>query len=251
MTKNDNPSNCKAEFDAHAEGYAGGMEDPLKQVFGRALDDFIEPKIDLVMKELDGYCAGNLTPRSGIKLLDFGCGAGALLIALQRRGFEGRLEGCDLSQNMLDELARRWKTGAPPQLHALKEMPLPFSAGSFDIITGSCVLHHIPPAKRNAVYNELLRILKPGGRLLLFEHNPLNPLTRLIVSRARIDRNAVLLGAKEIGRALNNAGFVNIRITYYLFFPPRFGGALLRAAERFLSRIPIGGQYMASAEKPL
>lgn len=251
MEKMTSPKNREAEFDAHAAGYAGGMEDPLKRAFGKTLDDFIEPKIDLAIRELDSYCAGTSMPRSGIKLLDFGCGAGALLIALKRRGFEGQLEGCDLSQKMLDELARRWKTGALPPLHVIKGMPLPFPEGSFDIITGSCVLHHIAPADRDGVYNELLRVLKPGGRILLFEHNPFNPLTLLVVSRAEIDRNAVLLKPKEARHCLINAGFGNVRIIYYLFFPPRLGGVVCRAIERILSWLPVGGQYMVAAKKPL
>ena len=251
MTNDDRQVKYGAEFDAHADGYASGMEDPLKRAFGKTLNEFIEPKIDLLVEELDGYCATNSKLCQEVKLLDFGCGAGALLIALKRRGFEGCLEGCDLSQKMLDELTKRWKTGPLPRLHAIKGMPLPFPTGSFDIITGSCVLHHIAPAERGAVYSELSRILKPGGRLLFFEHNPFNPLTRLIVSRAEIDRNAVLLKTKEVRQAVTNAGFGNIRIIYYLFFPPRLGGALFRSLERFLSWIPIGGQYMAAAEKPL
>ena len=56
---------------------------------------------------------------------------------------------------------------------------------------------------------EAARVLRPGGVFAIIEHNPLNPATRLIVRRLPMDRNAILLGARETRRLLRAAGFAN------------------------------------------
>jgi len=47
-----------------------------------------------------------------------------------------------------------------------------------------------------------------GGHVVVFEHNPLNPVTRFVVARTPIDPNAILLRAAEVMRGLSGAGFV-------------------------------------------
>ena len=78
---------------------------------------------------------------------------------------------------MLAEAGKRWPhaLGPAPALAPQDGALAPFADGSFDVVTISAVLHHVPLAERNAVYRELGRMLKPGGRIYVFEHNPRNP----------------------------------------------------------------------------
>ncbi len=56
---------------------------------------------------------------------------------------------------------------------------LPFPDESFDFVYSIGVLHHLPsPPDQDAAVREVARILKPGGRLLVHESNPRNPLFR-------------------------------------------------------------------------
>ena len=119
---------------------------------------------------------------------------------------------------------------------------------SYDVVVVCCVLHHTPAGDRRRVLAGLLGALRPGGRLVLFEHNPFNPLTRLIVARAPIDRNAALLAAGEASKLLAAVGFVRLRARYLLFLPPRWRGA--QHAEHFLWWLPVGGQYALVGERP-
>src|SRR5947208_205246 len=122
-----------------------------------------------------------------------------------------------------------------------------FAAG-YDGVTSVCVLHHIEPAARLGAVRELIRVLKPGGRLVVFEHNPFNPATRWLVARAPIDANAQLLPAAGCARLLSLSGAEHARTDYVLFFPPRL--RRLWSLERFLARLPLGGQYVVVGRKP-
>ena len=236
-----------AEFDEYADGYQGGMEDPIKRFFGASAEAFIDVKVQWLLRDLIRLPLSLVHSPKEIRLLDFGCGIGSFLQSLNRNGFSGQAEGCDLSEKMIQEARKRWKGSQIPSLHVSTIVTTPFEMGSFDLVTACCVFHHIPIEKRQTVFSELARILKPGGRLVVFEHNPLNLLTQLIVRRAPIDRHAILLYAGDTRSGMKAAGLNRIRTNYFLFFPLWF--RWLQDIERRLCGIPFGGQYVVVGEK--
>jgi 2-polyprenyl-3-methyl-5-hydroxy-6-metoxy-1,4-benzoquinol methylase len=242
------PSTPRAEFDAYAQDYTAGMEDPIKRLMGGTFEAFIDLKARYLMRDLGRRRLRSVTQVSAARLLDFGCGSGELLQSLRRHGFTGELHGCDVSTAMLAEAARRWCYGPSPMLYAVGTGELPFTESSLDLVTVCCVLHHVPLAKHSAVLARLVGLLKPAGRIVVFEHNPLNPITRHIVRRAPIDRNAVLVSAASVQRELAAAGMIDVRTRFILFFPPRF--PQLARIESLLGWLPLGGQYIVVGEKP-
>ena len=62
------------------------------------------------------------------------------------------------------------------------------------------------------------RVCRPGGLIVLFEHNPWNPLTRRAVRGCEFDRDAELLSRREASRLLSEAGVEDRRGRYILFF---------------------------------
>ncbi|PRX50895.1 methyltransferase family protein [Prauserella shujinwangii] len=112
------------------------------------------------MLELAGEVAGR-------RILDAGCGAGALAAALRDRG--AVVTGIDASAGML-ELARR-RLGADADLRVADlARPLPFPDGAFDDVVASLVLHYLEDW--GPVLTELRRVLAPGGRLLVSVDHP-------------------------------------------------------------------------------
>ncbi|WP_428663815.1 class I SAM-dependent methyltransferase [Reyranella sp.] len=238
-----------AEFDRHAAGYDGGLDHPIKRLLGNSADEFIAVKARWLLRHEPALRTTD-AKGSGVRLLDYGCGAGDLMRVLTQLGARGSFTGCDVSGGMLAEVGKRWPRhlGPPPALARQDGARTPFADGRFDVATVSAVLHHVPVAERPAVYAELGRVLKPGGRLYVFEHNPRNRLVRHVIARTPIDENAILLDAREVQDGLLGSGRYELETDYLMFTPP--GIAWLRFVDRALAWLPLGAQYVVAARKP-
>jgi len=232
-----------AEFDQYAAGYSAGMENPLKKLAGNSAGDFIDVKVRWLLN----YESRLGKARASTRLLDFGCGTGLFLKRLRHLGFAGRLRGCDVAAEMIAEASRTWTVGPPPSLDHFTPPRLPYPDCRFDVVVACAVLHHVPPAEREAVYREIARVLAPGGRFYVFEHNPLNPLTQCVVRHTPIDRHAVLLMPGEVKRGMTRSILVRRRSRALMFFPPRWRA--LSSLEHWLRWLPLGGQYVVTGEK--
>lgn len=109
------------------------------------------------------------------RLLDVGCGRGAVLIAAARRLPAGRVDGVDLWRSVDqsgNDSAATWANAAAVgvtdrvRLHTADMTQLPFVDDSFDVVTSALAIHNIPTEEgRRRAVAEALRVLKPGGRL--------------------------------------------------------------------------------------
>jgi SAM-dependent methyltransferase len=169
------------------------------------------------------------------RVVDVGCGVGAMHRFL---GGVDSLHGVDVSAASV-ERARRENPGV--EYTVADVTALPYQDGAFEVAFASGLVHHLPPDRRDAALAEMRRIVRPGGLVVVFEHNPLNPLTRLAVARCPFDEDAVLLGPRELRSRLLRVGLRPVEERYILFFPRR--GRALRRAEDLLRRLPLGAQY--------
>jgi arsenite methyltransferase len=107
---------------------------------------------------------GRIEP--GAVVLDLGCGAGTdLLIAAQMTGRDGRVVGVDMTASMLERArASAQDMGLPNvDLHASLIGTLPLESASVDVVVSNGVIDLVPD--KDAVFDEIDRILRPGGRL--------------------------------------------------------------------------------------
>jgi len=100
----------------------------------------------------------------------------------------------------------------------------------------------VPRPDRPAVLKDVLSKLRPGGRLYVFEHNPLNPVTQRTVKTCPFDDDADLLWPWQARRLLKEAGFREVRLDYIVFFPRPL--AALRPLEPRLRWLPFGAQQL-------
>lgn len=92
-------------------------------------------------------------------------------------------------------------------------------------------------------------VLKDGGKLIVFEHNTYNPVTRKIVNNCVFDSDAVLVNQRAFGKQLRRNGFLKTKKRYTIFFPRKKAFKWLLPLEKHLSWCMLGGQYYYVAEK--
>ena len=227
--------NSSPKFDQFSEAYEQLLNDPIRDRFSPGGTEFFHlRKRDLIRQ----YFRRRRMETRNLAYLDLGCGKGELA-SLLRNDF-ARVAGCDPSAGMLSagELASK---GIETRV---QDDPgrIPFEGGEFDFVTAVCVLHHVPPPARAALIQEARRVLKRGGTLAIIEHNPYNPITRLIVSRAPVDADAILLRPAETRGLFREAG-LNIDDQRYFLYLPAFLYGRLSRLESALAKVPFGGQY--------
>jgi hypothetical protein len=120
-------------------------------------------------------------------------------------------------------------------------------ADAYDVVVLANVLHHIEPKDRQDTILHAAELLARGGELVIFEHNPANPLTRWAVERCPFDEHAVLLPPRESMSYLVRSGFGQVRLDYIVFFPRVF--KWLRRLESVLRWCPLGAQYALVGSK--
>jgi SAM-dependent methyltransferase len=136
--------------------------------------DYPQPELARVPDATVESFAGVANPFSlgrieeGATVLDLGCGAGTdLLIAAQMTGSGGRVTGIDMTPSMLGQ-ARRSAAEmglGNVELHEGLIESVPLEDGSVDVVISNGVIDLVPD--KDAVFAEIQRVLRPGGRLQL------------------------------------------------------------------------------------
>ncbi|WP_157628159.1 class I SAM-dependent methyltransferase [Ensifer sp. BR816] len=111
----------------------------------------------------------NLKP--GEAVLDIGCGTGTVaLLAKQKVGPAGRVDGVDASAEMVARAtAKAHRAALSVSFTTATAQQLPYEDGVFDVVLSTLMLHHLPKAGRAEFGREALRVLKPGGRVLIVD----------------------------------------------------------------------------------
>jgi arsenite methyltransferase len=118
-----------------------------------------------------------LNLRGDERILDMGCGRGAVLLMAAQHLTTGRAVGVDLwrsvdqSGNSLEATRRNAIAEGVAdrvELHTADMTTLPFEVNSFDVVVSSLAIHNISgSAGREKAVNEAVRVLRPGGRLMI------------------------------------------------------------------------------------
>ena len=223
-----------AQFDRHSADYETAVERAIAFA-GQAHDVYLEAKARKLLE-----LAHRRLGAEPVAALDVGCGIG--LVERHLSGSFASLHGVDVSEPMI---ARARETVPEADFRVSAPDRLPYDDARFELTFTVCVLHHVDQREREALLAEMRRVTRPGGLVVVFEHNPWNPLTRKVVRSCEFDQGVRLLPRREVAAALRVAGLEVTDAEYLLFSPWR--GSPVERLERALARVPLGAQYVVAA----
>lgn len=226
----------EAEFDKFADEYLATHARNLA-ITGEHPDYFARHKIEEARRALKRIGRGE--PQT---ILDFGSGIGASLPHLLQAFPSAAITAFDVSKRSLD-IARARFPDCASFVHGETLQVLP--PRSFDFAFAACVFHHIDSELHLGLFKQLRALLRSEGVLMIFEHNPLNPITQYIVATCPFDENAVLIRSGRLAGLQKQAGFSRVTSRFTGFFPNVLKS--LRPLEPHLSALPIGAQYYTLA----
>jgi SAM-dependent methyltransferase len=168
--------------------------------------------------------------RPADRLLDVGCGTGTLARRLRALGM--RVTGLDASHSML--AARR---AAPWPASQASADRMPFRDGTFEGAYCVAVLHHlIDPRLVAGAIHEMIRVTRPGGTVVIWDHNPLNPYWPVLMRRVpQDDGSERLVPLREITRVLGRHRDLEVRWHRSGFVPDFLPPRLLPFGRRLES----------------
>jgi SAM-dependent methyltransferase len=193
-------------------------------------------------KDLAKNLSGKLEVKS---ILDFGCGIGDATVLLKQYFPNASVVGTDTADEALSYARIKNSDNGKITYTELKSFN---TKDTFDLCFVNGVFHHIPLEQRAGALKLIYDALVPGGILALFENNPINPGTRMVMKRIPFDRDAIVLYPTETKNLLRTGGFKLIYPPRFLFYFPSLL-AFLRPLEKALVRLPFGAQYYFIVKK--
>ena len=225
------------EFDNYIDGYRTNLDKSLK-LSGESSLYFAELKVQKLVAWLPEI------RNKDISVLDFGCGDGVMTNIISRYCKKAGVFGVDPSAKSIHE-AQQAFSHISFSTNSDTSTKLAFNDNTFDFITAAGAFHHIPFRLHQGYMQELQRILKPGGRLVVFELNPLNPMTVYTFKHNPIDDNAKMLTPWYASKLANTYGKTTIK--FYCFFPHAL--RIFRPLESYMTKLPLSALYALIVQK--
>lgn len=209
---------------------------------------------------------------SGTRVLDIGCGKGHISVLLAEAGYN--VIGLDVSKSLgeqLEILSARWQSPIWQTFQTRWNVrygyyngaAIPLADGSLDAVLSYAVLEHVDPEARQSFLRDIVRVLRPGGYLLIFKCPRRWALAERVAAAAGLSHHNLLVAERQLRDWLKSAGLTVSKLerTDMLpAFPPQaLQGCwnrlapLLDVAERVLRHTPwrlIAHHMRAVAQKP-
>lgn len=237
------------DFEVHNRAQVEYFEHAGKESMKPVASRYVERQID----ELARFAELG----EGERVLDVGCGMGRYTLPLAERGL--KVEALDLSQALLDQLSAFNGGRYEIPLHCMDVLSAPATLEDrFDAVVGFFTLHHLHDLRASFV--AMSRLVRPGGRIVFLEPNPLNVLYYLQIVFApgmtwAGDKGILNMRRKTIFEAMRSAGLWDLATARFGFFPPflannRSGATLERVLERFPPWRPLLPFQLFRGDRP-
>lgn len=161
----------------------------------------------------------------GESVLDIGCGTGSLALEAKRQvGPTGTVVGIDASPEMIARArSKALRAGAEVTFHQAVAEALPFPDAQFDVVLSTLMLHHLPRPVRQRCMQEIRRVLRRDGRVLVVDFakgqdtgSVLAPFHR----HGHVDPQAIVSLLTDVGLQPIRSGGVGISSLQYVLASP-------------------------------
>ena len=174
-----------------------------------------------------------------VRVLEIGTGTGIHAAWLMDMSRDPRPSyvGIDVSLGMLNAARRR--IAPPTRLVQSAAEELPFGDSSFDAVYCSGTLHHV--SDRALAIAEMRRVVRDGGRVVLSEPNPWNPVNAWAWATIPAERGQLDMRPGRLVGWFESAGLTADRVEFFNFTPPTpeaLAGAFDRI-DRLMARVPV------------
>ena len=223
-------------FDPHSSNYNELVDDVIHRT-GYHTSNLVAAKLQKLK---------NIFPSLSNKpfnLLDFGCGIGNFYEHLIDYFPRAAYTGVDPSKKSIQHARSRFQT----DLIFQESESIEWRSIQYDLIYASGVFHHIQNSEHASLIRELCALLRENGRLVIWEHNPLNPITQRIVKDCIFDRDSVLVSSKDLRKHFHKASLTNVQVIYTTFFPKFLSSFYF--LDPYLRWLPLGAQYLVIGQK--
>lgn len=178
------------------------------------LTPLYDPALRWLMREAEikRFLVEQMALRPDMHVLDLGCGTGTLTIMIKQLHPNVEVTGIDGDPAVLAIAAEKAAgAGVSVQWDSGLAHDLPYTAGRFDRIVSSLVMHHLNMPDKQRAFQEALRILRPGGELHILDFGrPHNLYTRLAAAIIRhFEETAEQLDGR-LPEMIKNSGFTEV-----------------------------------------
>ena len=187
--------------------------------FTKWAENYDNPFTSITFRQTNSKIVKILNPQKYSSLLDVGCGSGILLKNLLALNNGMKLFGLDITPKMVEVAKNKFDNEPSVKITLGSAVNMPYKDNSFDYVTCASSFHHHPDPFQSA--KEMVRVLKPGGKLLILDMCIEGLLRKILFKVENIYHNegkVFRLTNQEMADLYKKIGLTKIEQSTFLYF---------------------------------
>lgn len=187
--------------------------------FSKWADNYDNPFTSITFRQTNAKIVKLVDPKQNSSLLDIGCGSGILIKYLLNTNRRMKLYGLDITPKMVKVAKRKFINDPSVKITLGSAIHIPYKDGSFDYVTCASSFHHHPDPLKSI--KEMVRVLKPGGKLLILDmciEGILRKMLFKIENTYHNEGKVFRLTNNEMYNLYESVGLKQIRQSTFLYF---------------------------------